>query len=56
MGAIVYKVKRNSGDYVRGAIVPANHSEEAHFGPLDAVIIGVLLLCAGGLACVFVLG
>ena len=55
MSAIIYKVNRKSGGYVKGAVVPSNHSEEAHFGVADAVIVGVLLLCACGLLCLLVL-
>ena len=55
MSAIVYKVNRRSGEYVRGAVVPSNHSEEAHFGVADGVIVGFLLLCAGGLVCLLAL-
>jgi hypothetical protein len=55
MSAIVYKVSRKSGDYVKTAVVPANHSEESRFGLIDGAIIGVLLLCAGGLACLLLL-
>ena len=55
MSAIVYKVNRKSGEYVKGAVVAANHSEEAHFGLADGVIVGFLLLCAGGLVCLLAL-
>lgn len=55
MSAIVYKVNRKSGDYVKSAVVPANHSEEAHFGLVDGLVVGFLLLCAGGLVCLLVL-
>ena len=56
MGTMVFKVGRKSGDYVRGIVVPANHSEESHFGLVDGVIIGFLLLCAASLACLLLLG
>ena len=55
MGAMVFKVSRKSGGYVRGAVVPANHSEESHFGLVDGIIIGFLLLCAAGLVCLLLL-
>jgi hypothetical protein len=55
MSAIVYKVKRKSGDYIKTAIVASNHSEESHFGVADGVIVTVLLLCVGGLVCLLVL-
>jgi hypothetical protein len=56
MSAIMYKVRRKSGDYIKAAVVPSNHSEESHFGVMDGIIIGFLLLFAGGLACLLVLG
>ena len=55
VSAIVYKVNRKSGDYVKAAVVPSNHSEESHFGVADGVIVTVLLLCVGGLVCLLVL-
>jgi len=55
MSAIVYKVHRKSGDYIKAAVVPANHSEESHFGLVDGVIAGFLLLCLSGLVCLLVL-
>ncbi len=55
MSAIVYKVHRKSGDYIRGAIVPPHHSRQAHFGVVDGVIVTFLLLCLGGLLCVAIL-
>jgi hypothetical protein len=55
MSAIVYRVNRKSGDYIKAAIVPSNHSEESHFGLVDGVIASFLLLCASGLVCLLVL-
>ena len=55
MSAIVYRVNGKSGDYIKTAVVPSNHSEEARFGVLDGVIVSFLLLCAGGLVCLLVL-
>jgi hypothetical protein len=55
MSAIVYKVNRKSGAYIKAAVVPSNHSEESHFGLVDGVIAGFLLLCACGLVCLLVL-
>lgn len=55
MSAIVYKVNRKGGGYIKAAVVPANHSEEARFGLIDGVILGFLLLFAGGLACLLLL-
>ena len=55
VSAIVYTVKQKSGGYVKGAVIPANHSEEAHFGLADGIIVGFLLLCVGGLVCLLLL-
>jgi hypothetical protein len=55
MSAIVYKVRRKSGDYIKAAVAAANRSEETHFGVFDGVVAGFLLLCAGGLVCLLVL-
>ena len=55
MSAIVYRVNRKNGAFVKAGIVPANHSEEARFGVLDGVIAGALLLCAAGLVCLLLL-
>jgi hypothetical protein len=55
VSAIVYKVKRKSGDYIQGGVVASNHSEESHFGVADGVIVSLLLLCVGGLVCLLVL-
>jgi len=51
MSEISYKVRGKNGDYVATTIVPANHSEEPHFGTLDAAVLGFVGLCLlGGLA------
>ena len=55
MSAIVYRVNGKSGDYIKTAIVPSNHSEEPRFGLLDGVIVSFLLLCACGLVCLLAL-
>ena len=55
MSAIVYKVHRKSGDYIKAAMVPSNHSEETHFGLADGLVLSFLLLCVGGLICLLVL-
>ena len=55
VSAIVYTVDRKSGGYVKAGVVPANHSEEAHFGLADSIIVGFLLACAGGLVCLLLL-
>jgi hypothetical protein len=49
MSAITFKVHRKSGDYVKATVVPANHSEEPHFGWMDGAIVTFFLLCVGGL-------
>jgi hypothetical protein len=55
MSAIVYKVKRKGGDYIKAAVVAANRSEETHFGVVDGVVVSFLLLSACGLVCLLVL-
>jgi len=49
MSAITFRVHRKSGDYVKATLVPANHSEEPHFGLLDGGIIAFFLVCVSGL-------
>ena len=49
MSTVAFKVKQKNGDFVKATIVPANHSEEPHFGVLDGVIIGFFLLLVVGL-------
>ena len=49
MSAITFRVNRKSGDYVKATLVPANHSEEPHFGLLDGSIIAFFLVCVSGL-------
>ena len=49
MSAITFKVQGKSGDYVKASVVPANHSQEPHFGLLDMAIVTVLLLGVSGL-------
>jgi hypothetical protein len=44
MTKIAYS-ESQSGHVVRTAIVPANRSEEAKFGPLDRTVIIAILLC-----------
>ena len=55
MSAIVYRVNGKSGDYIKTAVVPSNHSEESHFGLVDGVVVSFLLLCACGLLCLLAL-
>jgi hypothetical protein len=55
MSSIVYRVNGKSGDYIKTAVVPSNHTEETRFGVLDGVIVSFLLMCAGGLICLLAL-
>jgi hypothetical protein len=55
MSAIVYRVNRKGGDYIKATVVPANHSEQTRFGVMDGVVISFLLLVVGGLLCLLVL-
>jgi len=48
MSTLAFKVSQKSGEYVKPSLIPT-HSKQAHFGLLDASIIGFFLLCAGGL-------
>ena len=54
MSAIVYKVGKG-GVSAKAGVVPANHSEEAHFGLVDGVIVSVGVLLVGGLVCLVLL-
>ena len=56
MSAITFRVTRKSGDYVKATLVPANHSEEPHFGLLDGGIIAFFLACVGGFIYLLLLG
>jgi hypothetical protein len=49
MSTLTFRVTRKSGDYVKPALVPANHSEQSRFGLLDAAIVGLFLFCVAGL-------
>lgn len=49
MSTITFNVSHKNGDYVKPTLVPANHSEEPHFGLLDGAIVGFFLLTTGGL-------
>lgn len=46
--SITFKVQKKSGDYVRATVIPANHSDEPHFGVLDGAIVVGFLLGVGG--------
>jgi len=54
MSASVYKLGKR-GFPTRRTVVPANHSEQTHFGLMDGLVIGFLLLCVGGLVCMLFL-
>jgi len=41
---------------VKATLVPANHTEEPHFGLLDGGIIAFFLTCATGLIFLLLLG
>ena len=49
MSTITFRVSHKNGDYVKPTLVPANHSEEPHFGLLDGAIVSFFLLSTGGL-------
>jgi len=51
MSEISYKVHGKNGDFVKTTVIPANHSEEPHFGKLDVAVLSFVGLCLlGGLA------
>jgi hypothetical protein len=49
MSTLAFKVSRKSGAYVKPSLPPANHSQQAHFGTADAVVLGFFVTCVGGL-------
>lgn len=49
MSTLTFKVSRKSGEYVKPSLLPANHSAQSHFGPVDVAIVGFFALCVGGL-------
>lgn len=49
MSTLAFKVSRKNGEYVKPGLLPANHSEQSHFGMLDGAIVGFFLACIGGL-------
>jgi hypothetical protein len=53
MTKIAYNVSRKSRVF-NTALVPANHSEEARFGPIDGAVILFFLLCMTGFICFLV--
>jgi hypothetical protein len=53
MTKIAYNVSRKSHIF-NTALVPANHSEEARFGPIDGAVILFFLLCVAGFICFLV--
>jgi hypothetical protein len=42
--SITFKVRRRNGEYVKAGVVPSNHSDEPHFGWIDAGIITFFLM------------
>jgi hypothetical protein len=51
MSEISYRVQGKNGDFVKTTVIPANHSQEPHFGALDVAVLSVVGLCLiGGLA------
>jgi hypothetical protein len=53
MTKIAYNVSRKSRIF-NTALVPANHSEEARFGPIDGAVIVFFLICVAGFICFLV--
>ena len=53
MNTIAFKAGGNTGDYVKATVVPSNHSDEAHFGLLDGIIVAFFLICVVGLVYMF---
>ena len=53
MTRIAYNVSRKSRIF-NTALVPANHSEEARFGPIDGAVIIFFFLCVAGFICFLV--
>ena len=49
MKSIAFKVDGRNRDYIKASLIPANHSQESHFGLLDCAIVAFFLLCVGGL-------
>ena len=48
MSEISYTVRGKDGDFVKTTVIPANHSQEPHFGVLDVAVLGVVGLCVVG--------
>jgi hypothetical protein len=55
MSTITVKVSGKSGDYLKVLPVPANHSEQAHFGVVDGIVVSLFVLCATGLIALLIL-
>ena len=53
MTKIAYNASRKSRIF-NTALVPANHSEEARFGPIDGAVIVFFLICVAGFICFLV--
>lgn len=55
MSTITVKVSGRNGDYLKVLPVPANHSEQAHFGVVDGIVVGLVVLCTTGLIALLIL-
>ena len=49
MSTITVKVPSKNGDYLKVVPVPANHSEVARFGAVDAAVVTFFLIGLSGL-------
>ena len=48
MSAIAYKVSDKGGGYVKATPIPANRSEQTHFGPVDRAVIAAFFVTVCG--------
>ena len=55
MSTITVKVSGRNGDYLKVLPVPANHSEQSHFGLVDGIVVSFFALCAAGLVALLIL-
>ena len=55
MNVITFKVQNKNGRCARAAAIPANRSAQTYFGLVDAAIITLFLLGAGGLTYLLIL-
>jgi hypothetical protein len=49
MSTITVKVPTKNGEYLKVIPVPANHSEETRFGPVDVAVVSFFLIGLSGL-------